>query len=112
MYCFRFSARGCPAAVLRMWFSILNPPLEVCGVKAPEDDWSYLSDNNNMRLRFSLIFKTYFLNLFKEENINNNEMNVSRQFYSGSEGSWSERISSSVDRGDNGHRLPRSIPLQ
>ncbi|XP_033225459.1 tolloid-like protein 1 isoform X2 [Belonocnema kinseyi] len=44
--------RGCPAAVLRMWFSILNPPLELCGIKSPTESWSYLSENNNMRLSF------------------------------------------------------------
>lgn len=57
--------RGCPAAVLRMWFSILNPPLEVCGVKAPEDDWSYLSDNNNMRLSFIAAAKAVGQNGFR-----------------------------------------------
>ncbi|XP_024938391.1 bone morphogenetic protein 1 isoform X2 [Cephus cinctus] len=46
------SARGCPAAVLRMWYSISTPPLELCGVKSPESKWSYLSDDNNMRLSF------------------------------------------------------------
>ncbi|XP_044013661.1 dorsal-ventral patterning tolloid-like protein 1 isoform X2 [Aphidius gifuensis] len=46
------SARGCPAAVLRMWISPTSDPIELCGAKAPEISWSHLSDDNNMRLSF------------------------------------------------------------
>ncbi|XP_011309248.1 bone morphogenetic protein 1-like isoform X2 [Fopius arisanus] len=46
------SARGCPAAVLRMWFSLASPPIELCGGKPTEVSWSYMSDDNNMRLSF------------------------------------------------------------
>ncbi|XP_043287239.1 tolloid-like protein 1 isoform X2 [Venturia canescens] len=46
------SVRGCPAAVLRMWHSSTAPPFELCGVKTPESQWSYLSEENNMRLSF------------------------------------------------------------
>ncbi|XP_063987835.1 tolloid-like protein 2 isoform X2 [Diachasmimorpha longicaudata] len=46
------SARGCPAAVLRMWFSLTSPPIELCGGKPTEVSWSYMSDDNNMRLSF------------------------------------------------------------
>ncbi|XP_012263563.1 tolloid-like protein 2 isoform X2 [Athalia rosae] len=46
------SARGCPAAVLRMWHTMSTPPLELCGVKSPDSKWSYVSEDNNMRLSF------------------------------------------------------------
>ncbi|KAG7213761.1 hypothetical protein KM043_002984 [Ampulex compressa] len=46
------SARGCPAAVLRMWYSMLTTPVELCGVKTPDTKWTYLSEDNNMRLSF------------------------------------------------------------
>ncbi|XP_012271298.1 cubilin isoform X3 [Orussus abietinus] len=46
------SVRGCPAAVLRMWSSVSDPPIELCGVKTPDTKWTYLSDDNNMRLSF------------------------------------------------------------
>ncbi|XP_018356275.1 PREDICTED: cubilin isoform X2 [Trachymyrmex septentrionalis] len=42
-------ARGCPAAVLRMWYS---SPRELCGVKDPNTKWDYLSEDHNMRLSF------------------------------------------------------------
>lgn len=45
-------ARGCPAAVLRMWFSLIAPPIELCGGKPPEIPWTYMSDDHNMRLRY------------------------------------------------------------
>ncbi|XP_024877003.1 uncharacterized protein LOC112457919 [Temnothorax curvispinosus] len=35
-----------------MWDSLTSAPRELCGVKNPEDKWSYLSDDNNMRLSF------------------------------------------------------------
>ncbi|KYN17419.1 Cubilin [Trachymyrmex cornetzi] len=43
-------ARGCPAAVLRMWYS--STPRELCGVKDPNAKWDYLSEDHNMRLSF------------------------------------------------------------
>lgn len=58
-------SRGCPAAVLRMWFSILNTPLELCGVKSPEENWSYLSESNNMRLSFIAAAKAVGQNGFR-----------------------------------------------
>lgn len=45
-------ARGCPAAVLRMWYSLTSTPRELCGVKSPNTQWSFLSEDNNMRLSF------------------------------------------------------------
>ncbi|XP_035739914.1 dorsal-ventral patterning tolloid-like protein 1 isoform X2 [Vespa mandarinia] len=46
------TARGCPAAVLRMWYSSSSTPLELCGVKNGDSKWSFLSEDNNMRLSF------------------------------------------------------------
>ncbi|XP_026672046.1 bone morphogenetic protein 1 isoform X2 [Ceratina calcarata] len=51
------SARGCPAAVLRMWHSASSTPVELCGVKGPDTEWTYLSEDNNMRLSFILADK-------------------------------------------------------
>ncbi|XP_012138287.1 tolloid-like protein 1 isoform X2 [Megachile rotundata] len=51
------SVRGCPAAVLRMWYSSLLTPIELCGVKTPDVKWTYLSEDNNMRLSFILADK-------------------------------------------------------
>lgn len=42
--------RGCPAAVLRLWYESPGPPLELCGEKAPTDRWQYLSSSNSIRL--------------------------------------------------------------
>ncbi|XP_072756376.1 tolloid-like protein 1 isoform X2 [Anoplolepis gracilipes] len=44
--------RGCPAAVLRMWYSLTTTPREFCGVKTPDTEWSFISEDNNMRLSF------------------------------------------------------------
>ncbi|KAK2586442.1 hypothetical protein KPH14_010719 [Odynerus spinipes] len=49
---FSVEVRGCPAAVLRMWYSSSSTPLELCGVKSSDTKWSYLSEDNNMRLSF------------------------------------------------------------
>lgn len=46
------SARGCPAAVLRLWINLLNPPIELCGEKLATDKWQYLSDSNTLRFRY------------------------------------------------------------
>ncbi|XP_026824428.1 tolloid-like protein 2 isoform X2 [Ooceraea biroi] len=45
-------ARGCPAAVLRMWYSLTSTPNELCGVKTTDANWGFLSEDNNMRLSF------------------------------------------------------------
>ncbi|KAL6441059.1 hypothetical protein ACFW04_003426 [Cataglyphis niger] len=45
-------ARGCPAAVLRIWYSLTSTPHELCGVKTPDTKWNFLSEDNNMRLSF------------------------------------------------------------
>ncbi|XP_020283606.1 bone morphogenetic protein 1 isoform X2 [Pseudomyrmex gracilis] len=50
------AVRGCPAAVLRMWYST-SPPLELCGEKKPDTNWSLLSEDNNMRISFILADK-------------------------------------------------------
>ncbi|KAI8420676.1 hypothetical protein MSG28_007909 [Choristoneura fumiferana] len=34
--------RGCPAAVLRLWYESPGPPLELCGEKAPADRWQFI----------------------------------------------------------------------
>ncbi|EFN64302.1 Cubilin [Camponotus floridanus] len=45
-------ARGCPAAVLRMWYSLMSTPHELCGVRTSDTKWHFLSEDNNMRLSF------------------------------------------------------------
>ncbi|XP_076374549.1 CUB domain-containing protein 2 isoform X4 [Megalopta genalis] len=49
--------RGCSAAVLRVWYSVATTPIELCGLKAPNVNWTYLSEDNNMRLSFILADK-------------------------------------------------------
>ncbi|XP_047026079.1 cubilin isoform X2 [Helicoverpa zea] len=49
--------RGCPAAVLRLWYESPGPPLELCGEKAPADRWQYLSSSNSIRLSFIIADK-------------------------------------------------------
>ncbi|XP_063909053.1 dorsal-ventral patterning tolloid-like protein 1 isoform X2 [Zophobas morio] len=44
--------RGCPAAVLRLWTDLSSAPVELCGEKAPEDKWQYLSTSNAVRFSF------------------------------------------------------------
>ncbi|KAF7387852.1 hypothetical protein HZH66_010619 [Vespula vulgaris] len=46
------TARGCPAAVLRMWYSSSSAPIELCGAKNNNTNWSFVSEDNNMRLSF------------------------------------------------------------
>nr|CAD7402645.1 unnamed protein product [Timema cristinae] len=46
------SARGCPAAVVRLWHTVETPPLELCGEKQPADKWQFLSETNTVRLSF------------------------------------------------------------
>ncbi|CAG4970135.1 unnamed protein product [Parnassius apollo] len=50
--------RGCPAAVLRLWYESPGPPLELCGEKAPTDRWQYLSSSNSIRLSFIIADKS------------------------------------------------------
>ncbi|XP_022127988.2 dorsal-ventral patterning tolloid-like protein 1 isoform X2 [Pieris rapae] len=50
--------RGCPAAVLRLWYESPGPPLELCGEKAPGDRWQYLSSSNSIRLSFIIADKS------------------------------------------------------
>jgi hypothetical protein len=45
------TARGCPAAVVRLWHTIDEPPLELCGEKQQTDRWQHLSEGNSMRIR-------------------------------------------------------------
>ncbi|KAG8237067.1 hypothetical protein J437_LFUL005174 [Ladona fulva] len=44
-------ARGCPAAVVRIWHTTDGPPLELCGEKLPLDRSQFTSDGNTMRIR-------------------------------------------------------------
>lgn len=59
------SVRGCPAAVLRMWYSISSTPIELCGVKT-SDKWTYLSEDNNMRLRFVVSLRSLIIHKSNE----------------------------------------------
>ncbi|XP_046405387.1 tolloid-like protein 1 isoform X1 [Ischnura elegans] len=45
-------ARGCPAAVVRIWYTSDGPPLELCGEKLPLDRSQFTSDGNTMRISF------------------------------------------------------------
>ena len=45
------TARGCPAAVVRLWHTIDGPPVELCGEKQSTDRWQYLSEDNSMKIR-------------------------------------------------------------
>ncbi|XP_043580060.1 cubilin isoform X1 [Bombus pyrosoma] len=51
------SVRGCPAAVLRIWYSASSTPIEMCGIQTLDKNWTYLSVDNNMRLSFILADK-------------------------------------------------------
>lgn len=48
-------ARGCPAAVVRLWNTVGAPdssvPIELCGEKSPADKWQYMSESNHLRIR-------------------------------------------------------------
>ncbi|GLH08018.1 Cubilin homolog [Gryllus bimaculatus] len=44
--------RGCPAAVVRLWHRANEPPVELCGEKAPTEKWQYMSDGSSVRLSF------------------------------------------------------------
>jgi hypothetical protein len=45
------TARGCPAAVVRLWHTIDGPPLELCGEKPLSEKWQHVSEGNSMRIR-------------------------------------------------------------
>ncbi|XP_073992493.1 cubilin isoform X2 [Rhodnius prolixus] len=45
-------ARGCPAAVVRLWYTLDGPPIELCGEKKPTDKWQYMSESNYVRISF------------------------------------------------------------
>ncbi|GLV44216.1 uncharacterized protein CBL_12488 [Carabus blaptoides fortunei] len=46
------NARGCPAAVLRLWHTLESAPLEMCGEKASSEKWQYVSESNSLRISF------------------------------------------------------------
>uniref|UniRef100_A0A8D8LJ60 Cubilin n=3 Tax=Cacopsylla melanoneura TaxID=428564 RepID=A0A8D8LJ60_9HEMI len=46
------AGRGCSAAVVRVWNTKDDPPLELCGEKGSKDKWEFLSESNEMRLSF------------------------------------------------------------
>lgn len=60
MFQFFFIARGCPAAVLRLWQDIDSdaPPLEICGEKTAADNWHYISQGQSARITFTTTDKT------------------------------------------------------
>ncbi|KAL1123173.1 hypothetical protein AAG570_002260, partial [Ranatra chinensis] len=45
-------ARGCPAAVVRLWHTVDGPPLELCGEKKSTDNWQFTSESNYIRISF------------------------------------------------------------
>ncbi|XP_050533066.1 cubilin-like [Daktulosphaira vitifoliae] len=49
--------RGCASAVLRLWLTMGEPPLELCGEK-PVDPWQFLSDSNQLRISFVVADKS------------------------------------------------------
>ncbi|XP_050436829.1 cubilin-like [Adelges cooleyi] len=51
------STRGCATAVVRLWPSIDEPPLELCGEK-PSGPWQFLSDSNQFRISFVVADKS------------------------------------------------------
>ncbi|XP_055908933.1 uncharacterized protein LOC129943472 isoform X2 [Eupeodes corollae] len=53
-------ARGCPAAVLRMWTNIDSEaaPIELCGEKPSTEHWHYISTGQSSRISFTTTDKT------------------------------------------------------
>ncbi|XP_055847931.1 uncharacterized protein LOC129913342 isoform X3 [Episyrphus balteatus] len=53
-------ARGCPAAVLRMWTNVDSEaaPIELCGEKPPTEHWHYISTGQSARISFTTTDKT------------------------------------------------------
>lgn len=47
-----FPARGCPAAVVRLWHTLSGIPIELCGEKVATDKWQYTSEGSTMRIAF------------------------------------------------------------
>ncbi|XP_024085153.1 cubilin isoform X2 [Cimex lectularius] len=46
------NTRGCPAAVVRLWYTLDGPPLELCGEKKDTEKWQYMSESNYIRISF------------------------------------------------------------
>lgn len=46
------NARGCPAAVVRLWYTVDGPPLELCGEKQQGTQWQFKSEANYVRISF------------------------------------------------------------
>ncbi|XP_066904535.1 cubilin isoform X2 [Halyomorpha halys] len=46
------ASRGCPAAVVRLWYTVDGPPLELCGEKQMNKKWQYISEANYVRISF------------------------------------------------------------
>lgn len=53
-------ARGCPAAALRIWLApdTDQAPIELCGDKASNEVWHYISVGQNARISFITTDKT------------------------------------------------------
>lgn len=44
--------RGCPATVFRLWYDMIDIPIELCGEKLVTDkSWQYISTTNVMKFR-------------------------------------------------------------
>lgn len=52
---FLVSARGCAAAVLRLWLSPDSdmPPIEMCGEKPAMENWQYVTQGQTARISFT-----------------------------------------------------------
>lgn len=48
-------ARGCAAAVLRLWLSPDSdmPPIEMCGEKPAMENWQYVTQGQTARISFT-----------------------------------------------------------
>ncbi|XP_060879862.1 LOW QUALITY PROTEIN: tolloid-like protein 1 [Metopolophium dirhodum] len=51
------ATRGCATAVVRLWPSVEEPPLELCGEK-PIESWQFLSESNQFRISFVVADKS------------------------------------------------------
>ncbi|XP_034244816.1 tolloid-like protein 2 [Thrips palmi] len=52
------SARGCPAAVVRLWLAPDAMPIELCGEKGAADKWQYVSEGPLLRVSFVIADKS------------------------------------------------------
>jgi len=52
---FYYSGRGCAAAALRLWLMPDSdvPPIELCGEKALNEHWQYITQGQTARLSFT-----------------------------------------------------------